>query len=104
MGFSLERKDIDVPLTQEEIRQRNRVFGDFANMNRQINKERSDATHKRIQENPIYLIEYHRQMREAKNEWGGIIPVQIIAEKIKDTTRTTIYEKTNSRGFWLRGM
>jgi superfamily II DNA or RNA helicase len=79
----IERKDIDVPLTQEEIRQRNRVFGDFANMNRQINKERSDTTHKRIQENPIYLIEYHRQMREAKNEWDGIIPARIIAEKIK---------------------
>ena len=52
----IERKDIDVPLTREEIRQRSRVFGDFANMNRQINKERSDITHNRIQENPIYPV------------------------------------------------
>ena len=80
----IERKDIDVPLTQEEMRQRNRVFGDFANMNKRINKERSDTTHKRIQENPMYLVEYHRQMREAKKDWGGFIPVEIIADKIRN--------------------
>ena len=29
-----------MPLTQEEIRQRNRVFGDFTNMNKQINQRK----------------------------------------------------------------
>jgi hypothetical protein len=32
----------------------------------------------------MYLVEYHRQMREAKKDWGGIIPVEIIADKIRN--------------------
>jgi hypothetical protein len=79
----IERKDINVELTPQEIKQRTRVFGDFSNMNKQYNQSRSETNHKRIQENPMYLVEYHRQMREAKKDWGGIIPVEIIADRIK---------------------
>lgn len=32
----------------------------------------------------MYLVEYHRQMREAKKDCGGIIPVEIIADKIRN--------------------
>lgn len=31
----------------------------------------------------MVLVEYHRQMREAKKTWG-VIPVQVIAEKIRN--------------------
>jgi hypothetical protein len=74
-----ERSDLNEKLTPVEIEQRIRIFGDFAQMNKQINKERSETTHRRIQENPMVLVEYHRQMREAKKTWG-VIPIQVIAD------------------------
>lgn len=77
-----ERKDLNEKLTPVEIEQRIRVFGDFAQMNKQINTEKSETTHKRIQENPDYLIEYHRQMREEKKTWP-VNPVQMVTEMIK---------------------
>lgn len=36
----IERKDINVELTPQEIKQRTRVFGDFSNMNKQYNQSR----------------------------------------------------------------
>ena len=50
-------------------------------MNKQINTEKPETTHKRIEDNPMWLVEYHRQMREAKKEWG-VISVNMIADKI----------------------
>jgi hypothetical protein len=37
-------------------------------MNKEINKETSEETFKRVQENPIYLEQFHRNFREAKEE------------------------------------
>jgi superfamily II DNA or RNA helicase len=78
----IERKDLNVRLTPSEIHQRISVFGEFSKMNKNINTEKSETTHERITKNPMWLVEYHRQMREAKKEWGGIIPVQVIADRI----------------------
>jgi hypothetical protein len=79
---TIERKDLDVELTAEEREERIRVIGDLARMNKEINKETSEETFKRVQENPIYLEQFHRNFREAKEEWP-IIPVKVIADKIK---------------------
>jgi superfamily II DNA or RNA helicase len=79
---TIERKDLNVKLSPVEVEQRIRVFGDFAQMNKKMNKEKSETTHRRIQENPMEHIEYHRQFREAKKNWS-VIPVQVIAEKIR---------------------
>lgn len=44
----IERKNIDVELTPQEIKQRTRAFGDFSNMNKQYIQSRSEINHRRI--------------------------------------------------------
>jgi hypothetical protein len=80
---TVEREDLNEILTPVEIEQRIRVFGDFSQMNKRINKERSETTHKRIQDDPMVHVEYHRQFREAKKNWS-VIPVYVIARIIKN--------------------
>lgn len=78
----MRRADLNVQLTPVQIQQRVIKYGDFAQLNKQFNNEDSALTHKKITENPEILVEYHRQLREAKKDWP-IKPVQVIADKIK---------------------
>jgi len=83
------RRQLDVVLTPVEIKTRLKKFGDFSKLNRQINTEKSSSTHKRMLKNPEEWHEYHRQYREAREEWK-IIPYEVWIEKIKKMAPNTI--------------
>jgi len=78
----ITRRQLDVQLTPVEIKRRLRTYGDFTKLNRKINIENSETTHKRFLKNPEEWHEYHRQYREKRSEWR-IIPYEIWIKRIK---------------------
>lgn len=52
-------------------------------LNNKINTQKSETTHKNIQSDPKFLVEYHRQFDEVKKGWD-VHPVNVIANKINE--------------------
>ncbi len=71
----IERRKIDLRLSDEVIPKGVRKFGDFSKMNHQLNSTNSAITHKRFQKSPEDWEYYHAMYREARKEWT-IIPYQ----------------------------
>jgi hypothetical protein len=65
---SVIRKDLDIELPDVEIQRRLITYGDFAGMNNLLNNENSQTTYFRIQKDPTFWSEYHRQYDEASNK------------------------------------
>jgi len=78
----ITRRQLDVQLTPVEIKKRLRIYGDFTKLNRKINIENSETTHKRFLNNPEEWHEYHRQYREKRKDWG-LTPYEIWIKRIK---------------------
>ncbi|MFZ0329087.1 MAG: DEAD/DEAH box helicase family protein, partial [Nitrososphaeraceae archaeon] len=79
---SVIRKDLDIKLTNVEIQRGLVTYGDFARMNNLMNNENSQTTYFRIQEDPTFWQEYHRQYDETSKLWP-IKPVLEIIKRIK---------------------
>ena len=71
----IERRKIDLRLSDEVIQKGVRKFGDFSKMNHQLNSTNSATTHKRFQKSPEDWEYYHAMYREARKEWT-IVPYQ----------------------------
>ena len=56
-------------------------LSDFSKLNQQINKENSETTHNRMQENSEQWVEYHRLYREARKDWK-VVPYEKMVERI----------------------
>jgi hypothetical protein len=65
--------------TQQQQQQRN--ISGFSRLNNIFNNSKSEIIHKRIQQDPQFLVEYHEKLDEARKLWD-IDPVNVIASKI----------------------
>jgi superfamily II DNA or RNA helicase/uncharacterized protein YjhX (UPF0386 family) len=79
---SVVRKDLDIELTNVEIQRRLVTYGDLTRMNNLMNNENSQTTYFRIQKDPTFWPEYHRQYDEASKSWP-IMPVLEIIKRIR---------------------
>jgi superfamily II DNA or RNA helicase len=83
-----QRKELEIELTPTtEIETRQVTLGAFSKWHQKVNTEKSETTHERLQKNPEEYIAYHRdQYRPQREVWRkthGIIPYEVIIEKIK---------------------
>ncbi|TBR07322.1 MAG: hypothetical protein EPO62_08615, partial [Candidatus Nitrosotenuis sp.] len=85
----ITRKELDADLPSVEIEKRRREFGDFSQMNRRINTEKSQTTHTRILANPEEWHEYHRLYRESRKTWT-VIPYQEWISRLEVMSKTAI--------------
>ncbi len=72
------RPRIVVPLPDtdpNDVKRRQRRYGDFSRMNRTWNQGRSDTTHARLQANPEEWAQYHTLYREARKDWP-VVPYE----------------------------
>lgn len=66
----VNRENVNVELTPTQIQKRLVTYGDFAKQNRKFNTENSDTTHKRLEDNPEELFEYHRKLDINRKTWS----------------------------------
>src|SRR3712207_9549429 len=59
----------------EDVRRRQRRYGDFSRMNRTWNQSRSETTHERLEANPEEWANYHTLYREARKDWA-VVPYE----------------------------
>jgi superfamily II DNA or RNA helicase len=70
-----DRPEIQLQLSGETQPLSLRKIGDITRMNQQINKETSEATHRRFRDNPQEWHSYHAAYADARRDWE-IIPYQ----------------------------
>jgi ribosomal RNA-processing protein 8 len=88
---TFERRDLNVEpslllttttsTTQQQQQQQQRNISGFSRLNNIFNNSKSEIIHKRIQQDPQFLVEYHEKLDEARKLWD-IDPVNVIASKI----------------------
>lgn len=71
----IERRKIDLKLSDEQQKIGLRKFGDFSQMNHRLNVSSSSKTHENFTKNPEQFEYYHSMYREARKEWQ-VIPYQ----------------------------
>jgi superfamily II DNA or RNA helicase len=74
----ITRPRIVVPLPDTDpadVQRRRARYGDFSAMNRTWNHTKSEATHKRLGENPEEWAQYHTLYREARKDWA-VVPYE----------------------------
>lgn len=68
--------------TEPSERQSQMNVSEFSKLNNIFNNSKSEAIHKRIQEDPQFLEDYHKKLDVQKRHWD-FDPVDFIASKIK---------------------
>ena len=90
----INRRDLNVSLipvdellfsesNQLNEQQRQVSISKFSRLNNVFNNSKSETIHKKIQDNPQFLKEYHDTLDEVKKQWP-IDPVEVIANKINE--------------------
>lgn len=69
----IERRKIDICLSDQQQKVALRKFGDFSKMNHRLNSSSSSVTHQRLLENPEEWQYYHSLYRDARKDWP-IVP------------------------------
>ena len=71
----IERKKIDISISDQKYEVRLRKFGDFSKMNHRLNSSSSFLTHERFLKDPEEWKHYHALYREARKDWA-VTPYQ----------------------------
>lgn len=69
----IERRKIDMCLSDQQQKVAFRKFGDFSKMNHRLNSSSSPVTHQRLLQNPEEWQYYHSLYRDARKDWS-IVP------------------------------
>lgn len=69
----IERRKIDICLSDQQQKVALRKFGDFSKMNHRLNSSSSSVTHQRLLQNPEEWQYYHSLYRDARKDWP-IVP------------------------------
>ena len=80
---TFERRNLNIALTPTQRLQYIRNISEFSKLNKIINTAKSETTHQKIQQDPQFLVEYHKKLDETKKGWN-IDPVNVIAKKINE--------------------
>lgn len=71
----IERRKIDISLSEQQQKVGLRKFGDFSKMNHRLNSSASSTTHQRFLKHPEEWEYYHSLYRETRKEWS-VVPYQ----------------------------
>lgn len=75
----IERRKIDISLSEQQQKVGLKKFGNFSKMNHRLNSSASPTTHQRFLKHPEEWEYYHLMYREARKEW----PIVSYQEAIK---------------------